>query len=337
MDQNSIIQGGIMMKKKLIALLLAGTMAVSFNMPSAVLAEEASTEEAAELPELPEGVVPITWDVSPDHLMIQTDEAREFYDKIKAGEYPSIEELKESNVVKQLIALRDYYLALYGKTVEIDTPERQQLRQEILDKFLSGGSARTESVDENGRHKYVYDGPLKKDFQLELALGLSASGKSTMIADPDSEEMGAFILDPDVIKEMLPEYQETHGAGADCVHLEGMQLMEEAIKAFTEGDMKGTNVILPLVSTDLNDLLNYIKPFEDAGYNVKAKLREAVPNESMARVFARTLEGGQLINPDFIFSVTTEPEEVYYELAPMINARGETYGYDVEEALEPAA
>ena len=116
-----------------------------------------------------------------------------------------------------------------------------------------------------------------------------------------------------------------------------MQLMEEAIKAFTEGDMKGTNVILPLVSTDLNDLLNYIKPFEDAGYNVKAKLREAVPNESMARVFARTLEGGQLINPDFIFSVTTEPEEVYYELAPMINARGETYGYDVEEALEPAA
>ena len=118
---------------------------------------------------------------------------------------------------------------------------------------------------------------------------------------------------------------------------EQINAAQDPIKAFTEGDMKGTNVILPLVSTDLNDLLNYIKPFEDAGYNVKAKLREAVPNESMARVFARTLEGGQLINPDFIFSVTTEPEEVYYELAPMINARGETYGYDVEEALEPAA
>ena len=332
------------MRKKWIALLMAGIMSVSLSVPSVIMAEESASYESetedntSKLPELPEGVVPVTWDVSPEKLMIQTDEAREFYTKIKANEYPSIEELKESNVVHQLDALRDYYMAKYGKTIEIDTPEREQLRQDILDQFLALGSARTDSISENGRHHYVYDGPLKKDFQMELALGLSASGKSTLIADPDSEDMGAFILDADVIKGMLPEYQESHGAAADCVHMEGMEIMQRAISAFTVGDMKGTNVILPIVSTSLDDLFNnYIKPFEDAGYNVKAKLREAIPNESMSRVFARTLEGGQLIGSGVVFAITTEPEEVYYELAPMINAKGETYGYDLEEALDLAA
>ena len=55
-----------------------------------------------------------------------------------------------------------------------------------------------------------------------------------------------------------------------------------------------------------------------------------------------------LFNPE-IFETTWEtlparltsfgygPEEVYNVLAPMTNARGETYGYDVEEALTPAA
>ena len=78
------------------------------------------------------------------------------------------------------------------------------MRQEVLDWFLSQGSARTESVDENGKHKYVYDGPLKKEYKLELVLGLPGVHKSTMVANPDSEEMGAFILDPDMIKEQLP-------------------------------------------------------------------------------------------------------------------------------------
>ena len=230
--------------------------------------------------------------------MIDTDEARELYAAIKAENYPSIEELKASPVVAALDALSAYYKDLYGNTAEIDTPERNALRQEIIEKFLSQGSARTESINEKGKHHYVYDGPLNKDFEMELVLGLPASGKSTRVSDPDSEEMGAFILDVDMIKEMLPEYQESHGAGADAVHFEGMNLFGQVISMFTEGEYKGTNIILPLVSSNLDELLEYIKPFEDAGYNVKAKFCSAKPNESAARVVMRELgDGGQLINP----------------------------------------
>ena len=292
-------------------------------------------QTAQELPELPEGVTPVTWDVTPEHLMIDTPEARKFYDRVTAGEYYTIEELKESPVVQGLDALSAYYKALYGSTVDINTPEREQMRQEVLDWFLSQGSARTESVDENGKHKYVYDGPLKKEYKLELVLGLPGVHKSTMVANPDSEEMGAFILDPDMIKEQLPEYKESHGAGADAIHMEGMKLMAEAEKAFLEGDIKGTNVILPLVATDLDELLeDVIRPFEEAGYTVTARFRNGTPAESASLVFRRALGGGQNINSAVVFSLGMKPQEVYTQLAPMLNTAGEPYGQDEVIAVE---
>ena len=291
----------------------------------------ASTEAAAE-------VVPVTWDVTPEHPMIDTDEARALYKQIKAGDYPSMEELESNPVVAQLDALSAYYKDLYGNTADIDTPERKQMRKELKEWFLKLGSARTESVDDNGKHHYVYDGPVKKDYQMELVLGLPASGKSTMVTDPDSEEMGAFIMDCDVIKAELPEYKESHGAAADAVHFEGYNLMQEAMKEFFKGgSMQGTNVIIPIVSSDLDDLMeNLIKPFEEAGYHVKVKFCPAKPNEAAARVVMRELGGGQLINSKVAFGYGYGPEEVYNKLSTMLNSDGEPYGVDVE-ALDQAA
>ena len=314
--------------KRILPLLLTAVMALGF-----AFAEE------KQLPELPEGVVPVTWDVSADHLMIQTDEARALYERIVAQDYPTMEELKANPVVAQLDALSDYYMAMYGNTAEISTPERDQLRQEKKEEFLQHGSARTESLDENGWPRYVYDGELRKEYQFELVLGLPASGKSTRIVDPDSEAMGAFILDPDMIKERLPEYIESHAAAADAVHFEGMMIFDECVDEFLTGDLKGTNAILPIVSSDLDELMTkYIKPFESAGYNVKVKFREAEPNEAAARVVMRELRGGQLIRSDIAFGYGPEVREVYDELRVMINAKGEPYGFEEEaEELAPAA
>ena len=280
-----------------------------------------------------EGVKEVTWEPSSEHLIIETDEARELYTRIKNEDYPDVEELKNSNVVAQIDELSAFGKAKYGITSEIDTPERDKLREDVLKKFLAIGSARTESVDEEtGRAKYVYDGPLNKDYEMELVLGLPASGKSTRVSDPDSEEMGAFILDCDVIKELIPEYQESHGIAADAVHMESMMIMDNAVKAFTEGDMKGTNIVLPLVADDFDSLMeNYIKPFEEAGYNVRAKFVDCDVNVSMARNVARELETGRIINSAVVFSFGSKPEEVYEKLAPMINSKGVPYGYEEEE------
>ena len=294
-------------------------------------------------PALPEGVVPVTWEVTPEHPMIDTDEARALYQQILAEDYPTLEELRANLVVQQLDALSAYYKSIYGNTADIDTPERRQLREEIKDWFLTLGSARTESVDENGRHHYVYDGPLNRDFQMELVLGLPASGKSTFVADPDSEAMGAFLLDPDVIKAEIPEYKESHGAAADAIHFEGMGILDQAISEFLTGSMQGVNIVLPIVGGDLEEMLQqYVLPFEAAGYNVKVKFREAKENEAAARVVMRELGGGQLINSAVAFNFGDGPENVYNEIKDMINAKGEPYGYteeeeEEEEALAPAA
>ena len=320
----------------LLAMCITGTLQASEENEVISVQTE---EDAASLPALPEDVVPVTWEVTPEHLMIDTDEARALYKQIRANDYPTLEELKNNPVVAQLDALSAYYKELYGNTADIDTPERRELREELKEWFLSQGSARTESVDKNGKHHYVYDGALNKGYEFELVLGLPASGKSTMVTDPDSEEMGAFIMDCDMIKEQIPEYRQSHGAGADAVHFEGYGLMLDAMQEFLEGgSMEGTNVILPIVSSDLDDLMEtYIKPFEDAGYHVKAKFCPAKPNEAAARVVMRELGGGQLINSKVAFGFGDEPEKVYEELSTMINSDGEPYGVETEEALDLAA
>ena len=300
-------------------------------------AESKKAEEAGV--SLPDGVVPVTWEPSGYELIIKGPEAQSLYKQIKAGDYPEVEDLKASNVTAQIDSLSTYYKGVYGNTANIDTPEREELREHICDKFLSAGSARTQYVDSNGKHKYVYDGPLDKDYEMELVLGLPASGKSTRVTDPDSESMHAFILDCDEVKELIPEFQESYGAAADAVHFESFNIMNDAMKEFTEGSLKGTNVIIPIVASDFDELMNdYIKPFEDAGYNVRAKFVDCEVNASVSRNIMRELETGRIINSAVVFSFGSKPEEVFEKLAPMINKKGIPYGYGYEnKALDDAA
>ncbi|MBO4899611.1 MAG: zeta toxin family protein [Lachnospiraceae bacterium] len=289
---------------------------------------------------LPEGVEPVTWEPSGADLIIKGSEARALYTQIKAGNYPDMETLKSSNVTAQIDSLSTYYKGVYGNTNNIDTPERQALREQIRAKFLSTGSARTRSIDfATRRHNYVYDGPLDKGYEMELVLGLSASGKSSRVVDPDSEAMHAFILDCDEIKELIPEFRATYGAAADAVHFESMSIMNDAMKEFTEGSLKGTNVIIPIVADDFDSLMNdYIKPFEEAGYNVSAKFVDCEPNVSVARNLMRELETGRIINSAVVTSFGYKPKEVYEKLAPMINAKGVPYGFEYrKDGAKPAA
>ena len=141
------------------------------------------------------------------------------------------------------------------------------------------------------------------------------------------------IKDCDVIKEMIPEFIESHGAAADAVHFESMLIMDMAREELVNGKMKGTNLILPLVADDFKTLMsNYIKPFEEAGYNVRARFLTCEMNASMSRNIARELETGRIINSSVVFSFGEKPEEVYKMLAPMINSKG--FPYAIEDKNE---
>lgn len=192
------------------------------SKPDADSSAEQEDREAAALSTLPEGVVPLTREPSPENLIIKTDEARELYTRIIAEDCPSLDELKNTEVIGQIDALSAYYKVLYGNTAAIDTPERKQLREDIKKEFLAIGSARTESVnEETGRHKYVYDGETEKGFKTELVPGFPASGKSSRVVDPDSE----------VYKE-LADMKNTAGEPYGLTELtEGADKTEEGKKA----------------------------------------------------------------------------------------------------------
>lgn len=313
--------------KRGIALAVCALMVSSFSAPDIY---------AATVP-VPEGITPVTWEVSEDHLMIEGEEARALYNRIVSGDYPSLEELKANPIVKELDQLSAYYSELYGDTSKINTPERDQLRENILKKFLERGSARTTQVRADGSHVYAYDGPLRYEYQAVIVMGLPASGKSTRCADPISESLGAYNFDSDIIKEMLPEFQESHGAAAQSVHQESREILNQVVKRFIEGDRKGCNVVIQTIGNDLESMKSrYIEPFEKAGYNVKVVLVEAKVNESLSRAVMRGLKTGRIIPSSSIIGYGTDPDKVYNQLATMTNSKGEPYAYDMQAASTTA-
>ena len=112
------------------------------------------------------GLEPVTWKTSSDKLLIKSDEAKALYDRLKKGDYPTVDELKENNVTAQIDEISSYYKDIYGNTKDIDTPQRKALREDILKKYLATGSAKTVSTSTSGKKVYSYDGPLKKEYKI---------------------------------------------------------------------------------------------------------------------------------------------------------------------------
>ena len=98
------------------------------------------------------------------------------------------------------------------------------------------------------------------------------------------------------MKKLIPEYKETNGGAANAVHDESKDLMRRALKEFTEGSRKGTNLVIPIIgdkSRKIND--NYINALHNAGYNVEIAYKYADTKTSANRVVARAIKTGRFI------------------------------------------
>ena len=68
----------------------------------------------------------------------------------------------------------------------------------------------------------------------------------------------------------IVKFGENQGAAADAIHFEGMAIFQRAIDAFLTGDMKGVNIVLPIVGGDFDEMMQqFVLPFEAAGYDVR--------------------------------------------------------------------
>jgi hypothetical protein len=218
------------------------------------------------------------------HNYVLTEEDKAVVDNIRNGDYYSKEELKQlplfkkmDEVAKQIkLDVGKEIGVSSGKTIELNTLEREKQREQFLSDFINGtGKAKTRP------------NPLKKEFKMTIVVGLPASGKSTQIADPLSEEQGAFIFDSDEMKNTIPEYK--NGANGGGVHEESKMLLDRAQEYFTKGSMKGTNIVYPFIGDNASKTIKKIQPFIDAGYDVEIAYKKADTVESMNRALARAV------------------------------------------------
>lgn len=220
-------------------------------------------------------------------LVLDDDASREVYERITSGELYELDDLYELPVFKKIAAKIEEYELKYGITSKIDTPEREQLRKNWVQQFLVGDGADT--MPPNGK-------PLKKEYKATIVVGLPAAGKSTRIANPLSEEQGAFIMDSDEMKKLIPEYRDTNGGAANQVHDESKQLMKRALGEFTSGSMKGTNLVIPVIGDTVKSLNDrYINNLLSAGYEVEIAYKKADAKSSANRVVSRAIKDGRFI------------------------------------------
>lgn len=170
-----------------------------------------------------------------------------------------------------------------AQTDVIETPERLALREQIGQELYGAGAAKKEKI-------------------ADLVLGPPASGKSTF-ADPLVASRGALLIDSDMAKARLPEYEQ--GVGSGAVHEESAGIVEADV--LPRAILAGDNIVWPLVGKTLGGVEEKIDLLKSEGYRVYIHLVDLPIEKSVERAVARFESKGRLVDPRYVASVEDKP------------------------------
>jgi len=190
--------------------------------------------------------------------------------------------------------------------------ERDSLRENIKDFLLSDKNGA--AVFENGKLKKqngegVYTGKVKQERIADIVIGPPAAGKSTVFADRLSFEHSARIIDSDIAKSMLPEFD--NGYGASKVQTESAYIVEEL--ALSGAIESGDNIVLPKVGKTFDSLREFIEILKDEGYTVNLYYNELPTEKAINRAFARFITTGRYLPVGYLKSVKASDIENTYQ------------------------
>lgn len=173
----------------------------------------------------------------------------------------------------------------------IERRGREEMQYGVYERMMSLGSA---VKDENG--KAAYEGEISRNTRLDIVIGLSASGKSSALVDVLSEEFKSRVIDNDMAKSMIPEFNDGWGAG--LVHKESQMISDQV---FMEALRNHENIVTPRVGSDPELLLNsYIIPAKEEGYEVNVHFVDVDRNKAMGRLLGRFITKGRFLDPKLI-------------------------------------
>lgn len=217
---------------------------------------------------------------------------RSAIDRLTAGEDVSREEIDRIPEVAEVRALPKM------NTADIQTPERQKLRSEVLEQLYRRGSYSSETHD--------YTGEIAQERRADIVIGAPAAGKSSVLVDPLSEQHKSRVIDSDDAKKLLPEYDE--GKGAGNVHRESSMIRDVLKQRAMD---RGENIVWPTVGDKLDKLLDSIQEFRDNGYSVYLHLNELSASKATGRALGRYLSEGRFVDPEVVLKVGDKPTQNY--------------------------
>ena len=198
-----------------------------------------------------------------------------------------------------------------NETIQINTPERDQLRQKIAHDMNERGSISGKDENKNP----IYDGPVEKGFRAEIVIGPPAGGKSSVIVDKVSQKTKSRVLDSDEVKKELPEFD--NGDGAGVVHKESADVILEKLmmKDYYKGGAKhGDNIVIPVVGKKPENVLKYAEKLKADGYDVHLSFNDVSALNSAKRATTRYVETGRFLSPEYIKSIGDKPSQTYEAL-----------------------
>ena len=217
----------------------------------------------------------------------QADNADRHMDWIAAHPFKYDDSLSMEENIQRAEWLAREYLDRFGTTDQINSHERQELRKRLVADLYGNGAKR-------------------KEGKVFLVVGLPASGKSSAVVEPLAQANGALVIDSDMAKEKLPEFNSGLLAGA--VHGESSAIADLVRDyAVTQND----NIVLPLVGKTEEKLRDTIRMFRAKGYEVSLHYVGLPVEKAVERAKNRFRETGRLVAPEYVRSVGLQPKTNY--------------------------
>ena len=286
----------------------------------------------------------LTVDKSDYHTFL-TPEAKEFFEKKAAEEKMELakpqlaylvyasdngvniprEDLLEIPEIKEAQRQCDERRAKGGLLNDPDPEVKKLLADGYLEKMADYllGDKNGSAVFENGKIREVngnedFSGEVAKEHKAFLVIGRSAGGKSTVYANPLSNQHKARIIDSDIVKPLLHGWN--NGEGADYVHKASSAIAKMAQKKAVE---RGENIVIPKVGTYESDkpetyfdlIEKTVLPLIKAGYTIEFYLNDISEETSLTRSSARFARKGRFISLDYLHSIADKPNQVFKDFA----------------------
>lgn len=180
-------------------------------------------------------------------------------------------------------------------TMKLDQDVRKPMQNGILRKINSLGSYTGIIENEEGQKVPSYDGYVERGRQVHFVLGLPASGKSSALADVCSQEFNARLIDSDMIKEAIPEFN--GGWGATTVHNESKKIMQQS---FEDALALGDNIVVPRIGEPPESIMEMMRTAKDAGYSVNIHYMDLDANKALGRMLGRFVYSGRYMEPEIM-------------------------------------